>query len=53
LSVGEQDGAVGVLRAEEFDERHCYGDEDCDGDCEGEGARYNTETTDAGFEMLV
>jgi hypothetical protein len=45
-------GAVGVLRAEEFDERHGDGDEDGEGDEEGDGAGEGAEVADACFEGL-
>lgn len=46
------DGPVRVLRREEFDERHGYGDQDGDGDAEGEDAGDYAEAADAGFELL-
>jgi hypothetical protein len=48
----DENSTVGVLRAEEFDERHGDGDEDGEGDEESEDAGEGAEVADACFEDL-
>lgn len=46
-AVGVGDGAVDVLRLEEFGDCHGYGGQDANGDEETEDAGYDAETADA------
>jgi hypothetical protein len=48
----DENSTVGVLRAEELDERHGDGDEDGEGDEESEDAGEGAEVADACFEDL-